>query len=162
MKLIKNSPKIWIKKFPWKKKSSNKYSRGRVLILGGQKNMIGATLLAAEACLRVGVGSVKIICTKETIQILSIKFPSALKIEINNISYLRSFLKKESKTTAVALVGPGAGNNTKTMKSTSIIMSTVVRFRNTNKMVEIIINCNIRLLRNIIADITKVMTGGNR
>ena len=122
MKLIKNTPKIWIKKFPWKKKSSNKYSRGRVLILGGQKNMIGATILAAEACLRVGVGSVKIICTKETIQILSIKFPSALKIEINNISYLRSFLKKESKTTAVALVGPGAGNNTKTMKFTEEIL----------------------------------------
>ena len=56
MKLIKNTPKIWIKKFPWKKKSSNKYSRGRVLILGGQKHMIGATILAAEACLRVGAG----------------------------------------------------------------------------------------------------------
>ena len=122
MKLIKNSPKIWIKKFPWKKKSSNKYSRGRVLILGGQKNMIGATILAAEACLRVGVGSVKIICTKETIQILSIKFPSALKIEINNISYLKSFLKKERKTTSVALVGPGAGNNAKTMKYTEEIL----------------------------------------
>ena len=87
MKLIKNTPKIWIKKFPWKKKSSNKYSRGRVLILGGQKHMIGATILAAEACLRVGVGSVKIICTKETIKTLSLKFPSVLKVEINNISY---------------------------------------------------------------------------
>ena len=122
MKLIKNTPKIWIKKFPWKKKSSNKYSRGRVLILGGQKNMIGATILAAEACLRVGVGSVKIICTKETIRILSLKFPSALKVEINNISYLKSFLKKESKTTSVALVGPGAGSNSKTMKFTEEIL----------------------------------------
>ena len=84
MKLIKNTPKIWIKKFPWKKKSSNKYSRGRVLILGGQKNMIGATILAAEACLRVGVGSVKIICSNKTLQIYSIKFPSVLKAEINN------------------------------------------------------------------------------
>ena len=55
MKLLKNTPKLWLKKFPWKKKTSNKYSRGRVLILGGQKNMIGATILAAEACLRVGV-----------------------------------------------------------------------------------------------------------
>ena len=118
MKLIKNTPKIWIKKFPWKKKSSNKYSRGRVLILGGQKNMIGATILAAEACLRVGVGSIKIICTKDTIRILSMKFPSALKVEINNISYLKSFLKKECKTTSVALVGPGAGNSSKTMKFT--------------------------------------------
>ena len=70
MKLLKNTPNLWIKNFPWKKRSSNKYSRGRTLILGGQKNMIGATILAAEACLRVGVGSVKIICTKETLPIL--------------------------------------------------------------------------------------------
>jgi hypothetical protein len=43
MELFKNSPKLWLSKFPWKTKSSNKYSRGRVLILGAQKNMVGAT-----------------------------------------------------------------------------------------------------------------------
>ena len=125
MKLLKNTPKLWLKKFPWKKKSSNKYSRGRVLILGGQKNMIGATILAAEACLRVGVGSVKIICTKETLPILSRKFPSVLKVEINNISFLKSFLRKERKTTNVALVGPGAGKNSKTMKFTEEILKQI-------------------------------------
>jgi len=125
MKLLKNTPKFWLKNFPWKKKSSNKYSRGRVLILGGQKNMIGATILAAEACLRVGVGSVKIICTKETLPILSRKFPSALKVEINNLSFLKSFLKKERKTTNVALVGPGAGKNSKTMKFTEEILKQI-------------------------------------
>ena len=125
MKLLKNTPKLWLKKFPWKKKSSNKYSRGRVLILGGQKNMIGATILAAEACLRVGVGSVKIICTKETLPILSRKFPSALKVEINNFSFLKSFLRKERKTTNVALVGPGAGKNSKTMKFTEEILKQI-------------------------------------
>ena len=125
MKLLKNSPKLWLRKFPWKKKSSNKYSRGRVLILGGQKNMIGATILAAEACLRVGVGSVKIICTKETLSILSRKFPSALKIEINNLSFLKNFLRKERKTTNVALVGPGAGKNSKTMKFTEEILKQI-------------------------------------
>ena len=125
MKLHKNTPKLWLKKFPWKKKSSNKYSRGRVLIYGGQKNMIGATILAAEACLRVGVGSVKIICTKETLPILSQKFPSALKIEINNFSFLKSFLKKEKKTTMVALVGPGAGKSSKTKKFTEEILKQI-------------------------------------
>ena len=125
MKLLKNTPKLWLKKFPWKKKSSNKYSRGRVLILGGQKNMIGATILAAEACLRVGVGSVKIICSKETLPILSRKFPSALKVEINNLSFLKSFLRKERKTTNVALVGPGAGKNSKTMKFTEEILKQI-------------------------------------
>ena len=125
MKLLKNAPKLWLKKFPWKKKSSNKYSRGRVLILGGQKSMIGATILAAEACLRVGVGSVKIICTKETLPILSRKFPSALKVEINNLSFLKSFLRKERKTTMVALAGPGAGKSSKTMKFTEEILKQI-------------------------------------
>ena len=125
MKLLKNTPKLWLKKFPWKKKSSNKYSRGRVLILGGQKSMIGATILAAEACLRVGVGSVKIICTKETLPILSRKFPSALKVEINNLSFLKSFLRKERKTTMVALAGPGAGKSSKTMKFTEEILKQI-------------------------------------
>ncbi len=125
MKLLKNTQKLWLKKFPWKKKSSNKYSRGRVLILGGQKNMIGATILAAEACLRVGVGSVKIICNKETLPILLRKFPSVLKVEINNLSFLKSFLKKERKTTNVALVGPGAGKNSNTMKFTEEILKQI-------------------------------------
>ena len=87
--------------------------------------MIGATILAAEACLRVGAGSVKIICTKETLPILSHKFPSALKIEINNLSFLKSFLKKERKTTHVALVGPGAGQSSKTMKFTEEILKQI-------------------------------------
>ena len=87
--------------------------------------MIGATILAAEACLRVGVGSVKIICTKETLPILSRKFPSALKIEINNISFLKSFLRKERKTTMVALVGPGAGKSSKTMQFTEEILKQI-------------------------------------
>ncbi len=125
MKLLRNTPKLWLTKFPWKKRSSNKYSRGRVLILGGQKNMIGATILAAESCLRVGVGSVKIICSKETLPILSYKFPSALKVEINNLSFLKSFLRKERKSTHVALCGPGAGKSSKTMKFTEEILKQI-------------------------------------
>ena len=125
MELFKNSPKLWLSKFPWKTKSSNKYSRGRVLILGAQKNMIGATILAAESCLRVGAGSVKIICSKETLPILSHKFPSALKIEINNFSFLKSFLKKERKKTTVALVGPGAGKSSRTLKFTEEILKQI-------------------------------------
>ena len=123
MKLLKNTPKIWLKKFPWKKKFSNKYSRGRVLILGGQKNMIGATILATESCLRVGVGSVKIICTKETISILSNKFPSALKVEINNINQLKKFLKKEKITSM--LIGPGSGSTKKIREITKLILKKV-------------------------------------
>ena len=87
--------------------------------------MIGATILAAEACLRVGVGSVKIICNRKTLPILANRFPSVLKIEINNYTFLRKFLKKEGKTTHVALVGPGAGKSFKTMRFTEEILKNI-------------------------------------
>ena len=118
-----NSPKLWIKHFPLKKKFHHKYSRGRALIFGSTKEFTGATILAAEAALRTGVGSVKIICTKDTLQIYSIKFPSVLKMEINNINQLKSFLKKE-KITSI-LIGPGAGRSKKIKEITKLILKKV-------------------------------------
>ena len=35
-----NSPDLWVKYFPWKKPFGHKYSRGRVIIYGGQKEFI--------------------------------------------------------------------------------------------------------------------------
>ena len=77
MKIIQNinSPNLWLRNFPWKKKKHHKYSRGKLIVLGGQINMTGATILSAEAALRIGVGSVKILCSKKTLPIYSSKFP---------------------------------------------------------------------------------------
>ena len=87
-KIIKNNPDLWIDNFPWKKHSGHKYSRGRVAIYGGKKEVVGATILSSLAALKTGTGSVKIICSKHTIHTYSVKFPSVLKVEINNISEL--------------------------------------------------------------------------
>ena len=122
-KYLINSPKIWIKKFPWKKKSGHKYSRGKVVIYGGKREFTGATILAAESSLRFGVGSVKIICKRNTLQIYSLKFPSVLKVEINDIYRLEKFLKKE-KITSV-LIGPGSGSNNKVKEITKLILKKV-------------------------------------
>ena len=118
-----NFPKLWLKYFPWKKKSDHKYSRGRVVVFGGQKEFTGATILSSQAALRTGSGSVKIICSKNTLQIYSIKFPSVLKTEINNIQQMEKFLKKE-KITAI-LIGPGAGVNKKIKEITKLILKKV-------------------------------------
>ena len=80
---INNSHHKWLQKFPFKKKNSHKYNRGQLIVVGGKKEMIGATLLSAEAALRTGVGSIKIVCNKQTFPIYSLKFPSFLKKEIN-------------------------------------------------------------------------------
>ena len=122
-KITKNSPDLWIEDFPWKKISGHKYSRGRVVVYGGKKEFVGATILSSLAALRTGTGSVKIICSKGTIHTYSVKFPSVLKEEINNIRELKKFLKKE-KITAI-LVGPGAGSNKKIKKITKLILKKV-------------------------------------
>ena len=122
-KITKNTPNLWIKNFPWKKFLGHKYSRGRVVIFGGRRESTGATILSSLAALRTGTGSIKIICSKHTLQIYSIKFPSALKTEINNINELKKFLKKE-KITSI-LIGPGAGSNKKIKEITKLILKKI-------------------------------------
>jgi len=122
-KIVKNYPNLWIKLFPWKKLLGHKYSRGRVVVYGGKKEFTGATILSALAALKTGTGSVKIICTKHTLHTYSVKFPSALKVEINNINEIKKFLNEE-KITSI-LVGPGAGVNKKTKEIVKIILKKV-------------------------------------
>ena len=123
LKIKENLPKLWVKQFPWKKKSGHKYTRGRVIIHGGKKEFTGATILAAEAALRTGTGSVKIISNSKTLQIFSLKFPSVLKYEIKNINELKKFLIKEKITSM--LIGPGLGKGKKIKEITKLILKKV-------------------------------------
>jgi len=122
-KCKENSPILWKQYFPWKKTFGHKYSRGRVIVYGGQKEFTGATILSALAALKTGTGSVKILCSKNTLQIYSLKFPSVLKKEINNIYELEIFLKKEKITSF--LIGPGAGSTKKIKEITKLILKKV-------------------------------------
>ena len=122
-KIIKNSPRMWIKIFPWKKILGHKYSRGRVVVYGSKKEFAGATILSSQAALRTGTGSVKIISSKLTTGIYSVKFPSVLKEEINNVKDLKKFLKKENITSM--LIGPGAGSNKKIRDITKIVLKKI-------------------------------------
>ena len=115
-----NSLSLWLNKFPWKKKKDHKYSRGKLNIFGSQLNMTGATILSSEAALRVGIGSVKIICSKKTLPIYSSKFPSVLKEEINDLISLKKLIVKEKNS--IFLIGPGAGVNQLTKKRTKLIL----------------------------------------
>ena len=115
-----NSLSLWLNKFPWKKKKDYKYSRGKLNIFGSQLNMTGSTILSSEAALRVGTGSVKIICSKKTLPIYSSKFPSVLKEEINNLISLKKLIVKEKNS--IFLIGPGAGVNQLTKKRTKLIL----------------------------------------
>ena len=85
--------------------------------------MVGATLLSAEAALRTGVGSVKIICNKKTFPIYSLKFPSLLKKEINTFKEFKRFVIKNKNSSF--LIGPGAGSNQITKKKTIFLLQKI-------------------------------------
>ena len=123
MKKQQNSTLNWLKNFPFKKITDHKYSRGKLIIVGGQKEMLGATILSAESALRTGVGSVKIICNKETLPIYSIKFPSLLKKEINKFEEFKKFVLKNKESTF--LIGPGAGSNKTTKQKVVFLLKNI-------------------------------------
>jgi ADP-dependent NAD(P)H-hydrate dehydratase / NAD(P)H-hydrate epimerase len=53
----------WVReRLPKRDKSANKGTFGRVLVVAGSSNYVGAARLAAEACYRVGAGLVTIAC----------------------------------------------------------------------------------------------------
>jgi len=108
-KIIENHPKLWIKNFPFKKTTSHKYSRGKVFIHGSKINYLGACLLSSEAALRVGTGSVTIVANNKTLSLLTKKFFSVLKKNINNKDEFFSLLKEEKISSY--LIGPGAGTD---------------------------------------------------
>ena len=56
------------------------------MVVSGEKEMIGASMLSAEAALRANVGSVKALCSKENFKIFASNFPSLLKKEINSFN----------------------------------------------------------------------------
>ena len=123
MKFTKNSLSFWGKKFPFKNSKSHKYNRGQVVVVAGEKQLIGASILCAEAALRTGVGSVKLICSKKTFAFFSQKFPSVLKKEINSFSEFKKFVSKNKDS--VYLIGPGAGVSLNTLKKTIFLLKNV-------------------------------------
>tara|TARA_Y100000590_G_scaffold281752_1_gene316877 strand:- start:416 stop:1162 length:747 start_codon:yes stop_codon:yes gene_type:complete len=91
--------------------------------VAGEKEMVGASMLSAEAALRTGVGSVKILCSKETFPIFALKFTSLLKKEINSFEDFKKFVNKNKNS--VYLIGPGAGISLNTLKKTTYLLKNI-------------------------------------
>ena len=61
--MMKNKAQNWIDQFPLPSVHSNKYTRGSVLIIGGEKHSTGAARIAAQAAGRMTAGMVTIACS---------------------------------------------------------------------------------------------------
>ena len=79
---------------------SHKYNFGHALLYAGSKNMMGAALLCAKACLRSGAGLVTLHTEEMYQSIVQIALPEAITSTENNIALL-SFKK------AAIAIGPG-------------------------------------------------------
>lgn len=67
-----------LRSWPLPPSQGGKNERGRVLIVGGSRETVGAVLLAAEAALRVGAGKLQVATVESRAAELSVALPEAL------------------------------------------------------------------------------------
>ena len=85
---------------------THKYSFGHALLYAGSKNMMGAAVLCAKACIRSGAGLATVCVTSGCEAIVHTALPEAITTLANNTA--KSWLKKS----AIA-IGPGLENTAK-------------------------------------------------
>lgn len=101
-----NDPPLWVDRYPWPQPTDHKYSRGHVLIAGGEA-MTGAGRLAARAAYRVGAGMVTVASPPAAVPIYAAEMAGLLVSAVANAAEFASLL--EDRRRNAVLVGPGCG-----------------------------------------------------
>lgn len=115
MSIIINEPNLlelaeWM---PWPSEHANKYTRGRLVIVGGSAAYPGAACLSAEAALRMGAGYVEVACSPETLPILHAHNPNVVARSWQDWSPAASQLDEapDEMHPRACLVGSGMDSN---------------------------------------------------
>ena len=108
--------KYWLQQLTTRPAYSHKGSTGKVALLGGDQNMMGAVQMAGLAALKVGVGLVKVITHAEHGIALTQALPELM-------CYAPDALEVQLQQVDVIAVGPGLGLNTwgKTLLNQSLL-----------------------------------------
>lgn len=104
--LYENAPPLWVPRFPWPRREAHKYSRGHVLIAGGEETT-GAARLAARGAMRMGAGLVTIASPPAARSVYATSMPGALIREDSSPEVFRDLLSDRRKN--AILLGPGGG-----------------------------------------------------
>ncbi len=110
-----NSTEIWLTAYPWPQYASNKFSRGHLIVVGGDL-MTGAARLAAHGARRVGCGLVTIAAPPVAAPIYAVDMPGTLVHPLVGTNAFADILSDTRKNTA--LIGPGAGISPETRSKT--------------------------------------------
>ncbi len=103
---FRNTPEKWLSLLPKIDKTSNKYTRGHTLVVGGQ-SLTGASRLSACAAARIGSGVTTLLVPKVAFTV----YASALtSIMVRSFDDIESFNQSITNTKITSfLIGPGAG-----------------------------------------------------
>jgi ADP-dependent NAD(P)H-hydrate dehydratase / NAD(P)H-hydrate epimerase len=103
---LRNNPEKWLSLLPTIDQSSNKYTRGHTLVVGGQ-SLTGASRLSACAAARIGSGVTTLLVPKIAFTV----YASALtSIMVKSFDDIETFNQSIINTRITSfLIGPGAG-----------------------------------------------------
>lgn len=107
MKIEKISLKKFLKKIPLRNIDANKGDFGHVLIIGGDFQMAGAVIMAAEAACRAGAGRVSVLTHQENFLPLMARLPNVMTV----IYKEKKDLKKILSDKTIIVIGPGLGQS---------------------------------------------------
>lgn len=97
VRLISNTPELWLDAFPRPLSEDHKYKRGHAVIFAAPE-LTGATRLAAEACSRMGAGLVTVLAAERS-DVYRMTLPADIMVRDASLSDLRH--------PTTALIGPG-------------------------------------------------------
>jgi len=113
--LKENAPALWLSDFPRVQAHQHKYDRGHALIFGGPITSTGATVLAANAALRIGAGLVSVATSREALPVYAAHFRAVMTKAISQPSDFAALI--EDTHVRAVLLGPGAGVTDQTKAS---------------------------------------------
>lgn len=110
-----NHPALWLSLVPFPRMDAHKYSRGAVLVVGGDKAHTGAARLSARAAARL-CGAVTIACDNESLPIYAAHVTSIMTEIAEDELAIEAILQGLRRYAVV--VGPASGINRRTRGAT--------------------------------------------
>ncbi|MEM7416555.1 MAG: NAD(P)H-hydrate dehydratase [Gemmatimonadota bacterium] len=101
------SPSWALPRLPMRSTDTHKNREGRVLVVGGQRGMAGAALLAARAAFRAGAGVVRVASVEENRVAIQSGLPEAMFVRLDDQAELSLALDASD----AVVVGPGLGRS---------------------------------------------------
>lgn len=118
---FENGPALWREAWPWPRADSHKYSRGQVLVLGGEA-MTGAARLTVRGAMRVGAGLVTLAAPAAAWSVYAGALTGAIVHAIHTADDFAALLA-DPRRNAVA-IGPGAGVSETTRRAVLAALAT--------------------------------------